>query len=156
MPSNFGSNLGEKFRNFMSRRNGPDTLSRDMLILAVVLIILSFTIGQSVGTVLITLALVALAYSYFRLFSSNVSARLRENEAYSAKRHQILSKISGPFKRMGNAGAKAAKQAQRQAQDREHRYFNCPKCGQSVRVPKGAGKIRVTCPKCGEQFEKKA
>ena len=39
--------------------------------------------------------------------------------------------------------------------DREHKYFACPKCKQSVRVPKGKGKIAITCPKCREKFVKK-
>ena len=36
------------------------------------------------------------------------------------------------------------------------RYFSCPHCRQQVRVPKGRGKISITCPKCGTQFIKKS
>ena len=39
--------------------------------------------------------------------------------------------------------------------DKRNRYFNCPKCRQTVRVPKNKGKIAITCPKCGEKFIKK-
>ena len=39
--------------------------------------------------------------------------------------------------------------------DREHRYFDCPKCRQPVRVPRGKGKIMITCPKCKERFQRK-
>ncbi|MBR3231854.1 MAG: hypothetical protein IKF75_04170, partial [Lachnospiraceae bacterium] len=35
-----------------------------------------------------------------------------------------------------------------------YRYFKCPGCGQEVRVPKGKGRIRITCPKCHQSFEK--
>ena len=68
------------------------------------------------------------------------------------------SASGGPSKTSAfkQAAQKAAAQAKAQAADKDHKYFFCPKCGQSVRVPKGAGKIRVTCPKCGEKFEKKA
>ena len=31
----------------------------------------------------------------------------------------------------------------------------CPACGEKMKVPKGAGKIRVKCPHCQAQFEKK-
>ena len=34
-------------------------------------------------------------------------------------------------------------------------FFACPSCGQSVRVPRGKGKINIRCPKCGERFIKK-
>ena len=37
--------------------------------------------------------------------------------------------------------------------DKEHRYFKCPNCGQMLSVPKGKGKIRVTCPKCHAKME---
>ena len=37
--------------------------------------------------------------------------------------------------------------------DEAHKYFKCPVCGQHLRVPRGAGKIRVTCRVCGAQFE---
>ena len=39
--------------------------------------------------------------------------------------------------------------------DRQHRYFDCPKCHQMVRVPRGKGKISITCPRCREKFVKK-
>ena len=39
--------------------------------------------------------------------------------------------------------------------DRQHRYFDCPKCRQMVRVPRGKGKIAITCPRCKEKFVKK-
>ena len=35
-------------------------------------------------------------------------------------------------------------------------YFRCPQCGQQLRVPRGRGKISITCPKCGHQFIKKS
>ena len=38
--------------------------------------------------------------------------------------------------------------------DRKNRYFKCPGCRQIVRVPKGKGKIKISCPKCGRKFEK--
>ena len=39
--------------------------------------------------------------------------------------------------------------------DRSNRYYRCPKCRQMVRVPKGKGKISITCPRCKEKFVKK-
>lgn len=146
------SNFSEKYRNFMAHRNGPDQLSRDVLVLALVLIIISVFLQGGARTTLLVLGLVAAGYSYFRMFSSKVDERSRENVAYIQKRSQVLGKAGSPFSKAKAAGAKAASRAK----DKDHRYFSCPKCGQQVRVPKGAGKIRVTCPKCGEKFERKA
>ena len=40
--------------------------------------------------------------------------------------------------------------------DKEHCYFKCPNCGQRLRVPRGKGKITVTCRSCGVSFEEKS
>ena len=40
--------------------------------------------------------------------------------------------------------------------DKEHCYFKCPNCGQQLRVPRGKGKITVTCRSCGAVFEEKS
>ena len=169
------SSFQDKFNSFMNHRNGPDQLSRDSLILGIVLLIVAVLLRDAARTVFTVLGLAAMVYSYWRMFSSKVSDRSRENGAYVAKRTEVLNKL--PFGKKGGAtgGAgssasggpsktsafkqaaqKAAAQAKAQAADKDHKYFFCPKCGQSVRVPKGAGKIRFTCPKCGEKFEKKA
>ena len=38
----------------------------------------------------------------------------------------------------------------------EHVYFKCPSCGQQLRVPRGRGKITVTCRSCGANFQEKS
>lgn len=150
------SDFKEKFNQFMARRNGPDQLARDALILAIVLLILGALVGDMLGSLLTVFGFAAMVYSYWRMFSTKVSQRTGENYRYVDKRTEILNKVKAPFRKAAQQGQKAASQAKTQAKDKEHRYFACPKCGQTVRVPKGAGKIRVTCPKCGEKFEKKA
>jgi len=142
----------KKFNEFMAHRNGPDQLARDSLILAIVMLVLTVLVDGGLSAAFQLIGLVLMAYSYWRLFSSKVSDRRSENRAYLTKRDQILGKVKAPFERAVKKGQKAAEQAK----DKEHCYFDCPKCHQSVRVPKGAGKIRVTCPKCGEKFERKA
>ena len=39
--------------------------------------------------------------------------------------------------------------------DRNNRYYRCPSCGQTARVPKHRGKLCIRCPKCGEKFIRK-
>ena len=39
--------------------------------------------------------------------------------------------------------------------DRQNRYYGCPSCGQTVRVPRKKGRISIKCPRCGQRFEKK-
>ncbi|MCR5726512.1 MAG: hypothetical protein K6G24_03500 [Lachnospiraceae bacterium] len=33
-----------------------------------------------------------------------------------------------------------------------YRIFDCPMCSQKLRVPKGKGKIEITCRRCGHVF----
>lgn len=51
--------------------------------------------------------------------------------------------------------AEAQRKAQAKADAKIYKYFECPKCAQKIRVPKGHGKIEITCPKCGEKFIKR-
>lgn len=50
--------------------------------------------------------------------------------------------------------------AQRRKMEREqkkiYRFFVCPSCSQKVRVPRGKGRIEITCPKCRTAFIKKS
>ena len=86
--------------------------------------------GSTILAVLGTVAYVPLIWSLFRMYSRNIEARRRENAAFQ----RVLTQLK----------------------DRDHRYYHCPKCRQTVRVPRGRGKINIRCPKCGEQFVKKS
>ena len=37
-----------------------------------------------------------------------------------------------------------------------YHYYRCPKCRQKLRVPRGRGRIQISCPRCGTQFIKKS
>ena len=37
--------------------------------------------------------------------------------------------------------------------DATHNYFSCPNCRTVLRVPKGKGRIQITCAKCGTRFQ---
>jgi ribosomal protein L37AE/L43A len=65
----------------------------------------------------------------FRTLSRNTYKRYQENRKFLALQQRI--------------------------KDRDHRYFSCPRCKQTVRVPRGKGKIAISCPKCKEKFIKK-
>ena len=123
--------LGDAFRNFMMGRYGSDTLNKWLLILGVVLILLGTLFGGRVLWMahLGLVAYVPLIWCIFRMYSRNIAARRRENTAFV----NFFTRLK----------------------DRDHRYFRCPKCRQTVRVPSGRGKINIRCPKCGEQFIKK-
>ena len=37
-------------------------------------------------------------------------------------------------------------------QRRDYRFFRCPSCRSWLRVPRGKGKLNITCRQCGERF----
>ena len=141
----------EKLFRFMQGRYGTDQLNKALnaaaLIGLVASLIVSFASGTSragsiISTVLWIVSIAMMGFTLFRSFSRNIPARRAENEWYRLH-------IAAPFtKKKNEAKARAAGAA-------THRFFKCPKCGQTVRVPKGKGKIRITCPKCGKVFIKK-
>ena len=127
------------FRRFMAGRYGSDQLNNALLILGIALIIVARILGWAWMNVFI-LALLCLCY--FRMFSRNIQARYAENQ-------KSLQKW-GPVSRcLHNAVLRF--------QDRKtHRYFKCPNCHKRLRVPKGRGKITITCPHCRTQFVRKS
>ena len=125
-----GQRFSVAFRRFMTGRYGTDKLNTLLLGLGLA----SCLIGAFMGNDTLSLIFSFLAYGFmllslFRCFSRNTYKRYRENRKYL----QLLERLK----------------------DKNHRYFTCPKCKQTVRVPKGKGKIAITCPKCKEKFIKK-
>ena len=141
--------MKERLRKFMEGRYGADELNRFLTVCGWVLLLIGFVLSGIdnkvtliVGSVLVTLSWALLIYSLFRTFSKRTQERASENYRYFVCKNKVL----GWFRR-GKA----------RWQDRKnHRYFRCPQCRATVRVPKGKGKIRITCPKCRHQFVKKS
>ena len=122
----------------MYGRYGGDQLSWFLLIVYVVLLLLS---GLPHLGILSWVALLVLAWSFFRMFSRRYDRRRAENARFLA--------LAGPAIRW-------LKMRRTILTDREHRYFRCPNCGQYLRVPRGKGRITVNCRSCGVSFEEKS
>ena len=129
--------MKEKIQRFMIGRYGADELSKAQSVVVMILLILSL-FGR-LG-ILYWLALALMIYSVWRMFSKNVSKRYEENQKFVNFRYRIVVKWDKMKKRM--------------AQKKTYKFFKCPTCKQEVRVPKGHGKIEITCPKCRERFVK--
>lgn len=125
-------------RRFMYGRNGTDQLNFALLVLSVILcVVTAFFTNMWVRMIVY----IPLAWGIFRMLSKNLVARRAENYKFLI----VWQKIKGFFTGI----------AQR-TKDKEHRYFKCPSCKSVVRVPRGKGKIVITCPKCRTRFEKKS
>ena len=125
-------------RNFMIGRYGPDQLS-------IALIVFSFVLGllQSIikFTPLSYISYLILALALFRMLSRNIARRRSENDIFIRYWWPVRTKVNRSY-----ANIKHRK---------IYRFLKCPSCSNTLRVPKGKGKLQITCPKCGERFIKK-
>ena len=83
-----------------------------------------------------------LLFSYYRMFSRNISKRSAENQKYLQKEMKVREFL-GKKKREINMR-------------KQYHIYKCPNCKQKLRVPRGRGRIAVTCRKCGTEFIKKS
>ena len=131
--------MRDRFSRFMMGRYGTDEFSKFILGLAVAVMVLNLFLRIGL---LNTLVLVLLVYVYFRMFSRNIQKRYEENMKYL----QMKGRITSVFQK-----------EKRMAQDRKvNHIYKCPSCKQKIRVPRGKGKICITCPKCRTEFTKKS
>ncbi len=126
------------FGKVMRGRYGADNFSRFLSMVALILLAAGFL--SRIKWFFIPALLIILFY-YFRFFSKNHEARKKENVRFLAVEFWLTDKWK--------------KHKKMQAEKDTHKFFKCPGCKQTVRVPKGHGKIEVTCPKCGTKFIKK-
>ena len=122
----------------MTGRYGMDGLGQFLNILALVLLVL----GLFASRIFYWLGLALVVYVYVRVFSRNTQKRIQENYAYYALRGRVQNWLR--------------QRKEHFAQRRVYRFYRCPQCRQQLRVPRGRGKISITCPKCKTEFIKKS
>lgn len=122
----------------MIGRNGVDQLSIGLIIAYfVVSIIVSFT---GIKTLMI-IGYILWGICLFRILSRDIIKRRKENMVFL----QWWNKISYKFRNKSNE-IKSMK---------THRIFKCPNCKLKLRVPKGKGKVTITCSRCKTEFSKR-
>ena len=126
----FTAKLSAGLRNFMSGRYGTDRLNMVILCVGLVASLLSVWVqSMPLNMIFFLLSYGMMIWAICRTLSRNTYKCYQENRKFL----QFFDRLK----------------------DREHRYFDCPKCRQMVRVPRGKGKISITCPRCKEKFVKK-
>ena len=122
--------LRDRLQRFMYGRYGVDELGRTLLYSGLGLLVLSMLTGiELLSSLSIALYVVMLV----RALSRNCAARQRENIK---------------FRRLTAPLVRRVRLLRSMLRDKDHRYFKCPGCGKYLRVPKGKGRITVTCRSC--------
>ena len=132
----------QKLLVFMAGRyglyaRGFDTLCKCIFFASLAFYIAAIPFRGLIGFILRLIGIALFAWCVFRFLSKDIHARQRENMGFI----RILDNIKLFF------GGKT---------DGDKKIFRCPKCRTKVRVPKGRGKIRITCPKCKAEFIKRS
>ena len=131
--------LNTKMQQFMVGRYGADELGSFISVSTLVCLLVSLFTKWGI---LYWIGLFLIFYTYFRMFSKNVSKRYQENQKFLTLRYKAVAKWSIMKKHF--------------LERKIYRFYKCPQCKQKVRVPKGRGKICITCPKCRTEFVKKS
>lgn len=125
-----------RLMEWLRGRQGPDDLAVFSVNLAIVIVLVNvFARTGWLGWV----GLALVAYAMFRIQSRNLGARARENEAFLSALGPARPWVQNP---------RAA-----WAELRAYKHVRCSSCRQRVRVPRGKGRLRVTCPRCKTKFE---
>lgn len=134
--------MKEKLARFMAGRNGIDQLNLFLLGLDLVLLLAASFFRGSAGLLAYLPVFALLGYSYFRMLSRNTVRRREENGKYLRLRYKLA----------------AAWKIRREkwVQRKDYKFFTCPSCKTTLRVPRGKGKLKIVCRKCGSSFEGKS
>ena len=123
----------------MTGRYGADQLS---WVILVVYFFISIMARIFNNRILDVLGIVALGIVVYRMFSKNISARYQENTKFLNKWNSIKRKVNNRIQRIKDL--------------KDYKYYKCSNCKQVLRVPRGNGKISITCPKCKTVMIKKS
>ena len=120
-----------RLASFFQGRTGVDALGRTVTWIALILMLVTMITHSNIAYLL---AMACLIYSFWRMLNKNYQKRYAENAKFLA----FVSKFKFNFQ-----------------QNKTYKIFKCPNCKQKLRVPRGRGKIQITCSKCRTQFIKK-
>ena len=126
----------------MAGRYGSDHLNVCLLVIYLILSLVTipfqkYLIGNVISMIL-SYALIILIF--YRMFSKNVSKRYQENQKFL----RVWNRLKGRW----------SVECRHLKERKDYHFYKCEQCGQKIRIPRGKGKICITCPKCKHEFIK--
>lgn len=125
-------------QKIMKGRNGGDQLCMGLLLLS---FFISLIAGYLKQPIINYVSYIPFLICVYRMFSKDIEKRRMENYKFMI----AISPLYSWFK----------KSSKRVKDMKTHKYYKCPNCKQKLRLPKGKGKISITCTKCKTKFVKK-
>lgn len=119
-------------QKFMIGRNGRDELQTMVLWSSFILYAFAPLVRKILHIPLLEIAAwIGVVYSIFRFCSKDVYRRREENQKFLRELEFFKLRISVR---------------------KTHKIYRCKGCNRKIRVPRGKGKIEITCPLCGRKF----
>lgn len=120
--------INKKLNEIFKRRYGLDDLGRVLVAASSTVCILGIILGNELITYL---AILGFIFAIYRIMSQQHWERSNENRIFI--NHTKLWKL--------------------RYENRKHlRIYMCKRCGKYIRVPRGKGKIQITCTSCGDKI----
>ena len=133
--------MRQRLAQFMAGRNGNDQLNVFLLVIDIILVLIGTIAGGKAGAIIYILVLVLLVLIYFRMLSRNLYRRREENGKFMRVKYKVSAWLRVRHERW--------------VQRKDYKFFTCPSCHTTLRVPRGHGKIKIVCRKCGTSFQRK-
>ena len=126
-------------KKFMAGRYGGDQLSLTLLGISIFISILASILHSQVLAIVYIIPLGSVLY---RMFSKDIAKHYQENMKFLNKWNSIKRKVNNKIQHIKSL--------------KHYKYYKCSNCKQTLRVPRGKGKISITCPKCKTVMIKKS
>lgn len=133
--------MRQRLAQFMAGRNGNDQLNVFLLVIDIILVLIGTIAGGKAGAIIYILVLVLLVLIYFRMLSRNLYRRREENGKFMRVKYKVSAWLRV--------------RRERWVQRKDYKFFTCPACHTTLRVPRHKGKINIVCRKCGNSFRGK-
>ncbi len=130
--------MKDKIKNYLLKIYGVDSLSKTMIIFALILSLLNLKFNNKVIEVIVTLLI--FIFAIYRVFSTDKYQRMMENKKF-LEAVKPMTDFFGKYKT-------------RAQNSKDKKYIKCPNCKKEMKIPRNKGKIKVTCPHCGHKFIK--
>ena len=124
----------------MNGRYGTDQLNMALLILSILVSLIGgIFFNRSIVVSLIVYALSIIII--YRGFSKKIYKRQQENLKFK----RLIQPIKSQYKII-----------KLNLTQKQFKHVQCPRCHRTLRVPRGRGKIEITCPHCHVAFDKRS
>ena len=135
---------------FLQGTYGVDLLSLFLILISCILNIWDITRIFSI---------LLLFFAFYRAFSKKIYKRREEYNIFYTYTNKLLSKFGKslpynlPVYDLNNLSTYYDKLKSYYTEKKNYKITKCPNCKQKLRLPRGKGKIVVTCKKCSTKFD---